>query len=185
MTSSADTLIRSWTIEFSLSPHAGDGLEREAAALVDVDLTPALPYINSELSAARYTPKLPALIWMFEDHQIGILPDRIVIDHIHENEDVNALIKAIVRVINDIWARRDGIQPRETPRSFRQPLEILALLPRSNCSQCGEPTCYSFALKLTAGLSELNRCAPLFDPSHEQAKRVSLENLLREKDPTH
>ena len=37
-------------------------------------------------------------------------------------------------------------------------LEIFKLLPKTNCKECGEPTCLAFALKLAAGKAELNAC---------------------------
>lgn len=179
-----EKLIHTWTIEFSLSPHAGNSLEMEATAWVDADLTPALPYLNAELSGSRYTPKLPALVWIYADHQIGILPDRIVVDHVHEQDDVHPVMEEIVAKINEVWSRRESIQPRHTPRAFRQPLEIYALLPQTNCKLCGEPTCYSFALKLTAGISDLVECTPLFEPGSSWESRDSLVSLLQKKDPT-
>ena len=177
-------LISTWQISYSLSPHAKDSLEMEAAALLDVDLTEALPFLNAELTGARYTPKVPALIWMFGDHQIGILKDRIVVDHVHEDEDPTTLFEQIAKIINRIWTSREAIEPRHTPRTFRQPLEIFALLPQTNCRLCGEATCYSYALKLTAGVAELTACKPLFDPHSNQEKLTRLQVLLQEKDPT-
>jgi ArsR family metal-binding transcriptional regulator len=159
-------------------------MEMEAAARVDVDLTEVLPYLNAELQGSRYTPSLPALVWMYEHHQIGILKDRIVCDHVHEEHDAEALFAAIIEQINQIWDRRESIQPRHSPRTFRQPLEIYTLLPQTNCKECGESTCYSYALKLTAGILELEECTPLFQSDYDEFKRSTLERIMLEKDPT-
>ena len=37
-------------------------------------------------------------------------------------------------------------------------IEIFKLLPKTNCKECGEPTCLAFAMKLAAGKAELNTC---------------------------
>lgn len=171
-------------LQTSRSVHSGERLEIEVAARLDVDLTPLMPYLNAELPGARYTPSIPALVWMVGDHQIGILPDRIAVDHIHEDEDPIPLLEYVARTINDIWGRREAIEPRHSPRSFRQPLEIYTLLPQTNCQLCGVQTCYNFALKLTAGLAELTECTTLFDPDADAQKRGALETLILEKDPT-
>jgi ArsR family metal-binding transcriptional regulator len=34
-------------------------------------------------------------------------------------------------------------------------MAIFKLLPQTNCKQCGEPTCYTFALKLAASQRKL------------------------------
>jgi acetyl-CoA decarbonylase/synthase complex subunit gamma len=37
-------------------------------------------------------------------------------------------------------------------------IEIFKLLPKTNCKDCGEPTCLAFAMKLAAGKAELSLC---------------------------
>ncbi len=37
-------------------------------------------------------------------------------------------------------------------------IEIFKLLPKTNCKECGEPTCLAFAMKLAAGKAELGAC---------------------------
>jgi acetyl-CoA decarbonylase/synthase complex subunit gamma len=37
-------------------------------------------------------------------------------------------------------------------------IEIFKLLPKTNCKECGEPTCLAFAMKLAAGKAELAAC---------------------------
>ena len=37
-------------------------------------------------------------------------------------------------------------------------LEIYKLLPRTNCKECGYPTCLAFAMKLAAKQAELAAC---------------------------
>jgi acetyl-CoA decarbonylase/synthase complex subunit gamma len=37
-------------------------------------------------------------------------------------------------------------------------IQIFKLLPKTNCKECGEPTCLAFAMKLAAGKAELTAC---------------------------
>ena len=37
-------------------------------------------------------------------------------------------------------------------------IEIFKLLPKTNCGECGDPTCLAFAMKLAAGKAELTAC---------------------------
>jgi acetyl-CoA decarbonylase/synthase complex subunit gamma len=37
-------------------------------------------------------------------------------------------------------------------------IQIFKLLPKTNCKECGEPTCLAFAMKLAAGKAELTLC---------------------------
>ena len=37
-------------------------------------------------------------------------------------------------------------------------IEIFKLLPKTNCGECGVPTCLAFAMSLAAGKAELSKC---------------------------
>jgi len=53
------------------------------------------------------------------------------------------------------------------------------LLPQTNFKQCGEPTCYTFALKLSASQKTLADCSPLVEPQYTE-KRSGLEAVIIE-----
>ncbi len=50
-------------------------------------------------------------------------------------------------------------------------IEIFKLLPKTNCSKCGVPTCLAFAMALAAGKAELSKCPDV----SEDAKSKLLE----------
>jgi 4Fe-4S ferredoxin len=56
-------------------------------------------------------------------------------------------------------------------------MDVYKLLPATNCKVCGQPTCFTFALKMTAGEAEPEQCAPLFTDAHRE-KRQKLLALL-------
>lgn len=41
-------------------------------------------------------------------------------------------------------------------------MELIKLLPRTNCKECGETTCMAYAAKLAKGEVRLEACKPLF-----------------------
>ena len=45
-------------------------------------------------------------------------------------------------------------------------MAIFKLLPQTNCKQCGEPTCFTFALKLAAAQKQLAACPPMVEPQY-------------------
>ena len=49
-----------------------------------------------------------------------------------------------------------------------KPLEIYKLLPKKNCKECGDPTCLTFAMKLSGGKAKPEAC-PYLD---EHAKTI-------------
>jgi acetyl-CoA decarbonylase/synthase complex subunit gamma len=47
-------------------------------------------------------------------------------------------------------------------------MAVYKLLPRTNCKACGEPTCFTFALRLAAAQAEVEACPGLFEPAQAQ-----------------
>jgi 4Fe-4S ferredoxin len=58
-------------------------------------------------------------------------------------------------------------------------MAIYKLLPQTNCKQCGEPTCYTFALKLATSQKKLADCPSLTELEFSE-KRAALENIIIE-----
>jgi acetyl-CoA decarbonylase/synthase complex subunit gamma len=52
-------------------------------------------------------------------------------------------------------------------------IEIFKLLPKTNCQECGVPTCMAFAVKLAAGQAELDACPYVSKESREKLEEAS------------
>jgi len=52
-------------------------------------------------------------------------------------------------------------------------LQIYKLLPKTNCKECGFPTCLAFAMKLAAKQAELSACPYVSDEAREQLAAAS------------
>jgi acetyl-CoA decarbonylase/synthase complex subunit gamma len=52
-------------------------------------------------------------------------------------------------------------------------IEIFKLLPKTNCKECGVPTCLAFAMALAAGKAELSACPYVSDEAKEKLQEAS------------
>ena len=52
-------------------------------------------------------------------------------------------------------------------------LQILKMLPRTNCGDCGVPTCMAFAMQLAQGKAELSQCPHVSDEAREELGEAS------------
>jgi acetyl-CoA decarbonylase/synthase complex subunit gamma len=52
-------------------------------------------------------------------------------------------------------------------------IQIFKLLPKTNCGECGVPTCLAFAMNLAAGKAELDACPYVSDEAREQLAEAS------------
>jgi len=81
----------------------------------------------------------------------------------------------IRRKINDVWSRRDQIEPSNRMRQKPPALEIYKRLPGTNCRECGEKTCMAFALRLWSGEVTPSQCKPTFEGEFVHRREALLE----------
>ena len=53
-------------------------------------------------------------------------------------------------------------------------IEIFKLLPKTNCGECGVPTCLAFAMKLAAGKAELSTCPYVSEEAKSRLEEASM-----------
>lgn len=99
--------------------------------------------------------------------------------NVEDREGAEKELRGIIDLVNRTWERRTEITPDVTTRQRPTPMAIYKLLPRTNCKQCGEPTCYSFALKLAVSQKKLADCPPLSEPQNAE-KLGALEEIVIE-----
>ena len=59
------------------------------------------------------------------------------------------------------------------------PLDVFNLLPKTNCGECGEDTCFAFATKVADRKVDLEQCTPLYEEAQYKENQDKLEVLLR------
>jgi ArsR family metal-binding transcriptional regulator len=161
-----------------LSPPCLPGAEQwSATAALGDDIGAVLPYLNATLKGAIYNHAAHALIWRMDGHTIAIRPHEIAISNLLDRESATTEVKRVVDLVNRTWEHRAEITPSAEMRQRLKPMEVYKLLPATNCKACGQPTCFTFALKVTAGEAEPEQCPLLFTEPHRE-KRDRLLELL-------
>lgn len=159
-------LIEKYDIEV-FTPPCEPGAERfSAIARLTVDISEVLPYLNATLRGAVYLPEAKALTWKKGGHNIAFHAYEIAISNAEDRESAERELRGIIDLVNRTWERRAEITPDFATHQRPTPMAIYKLLPRTNCKQCGEPTCYSFALKLATSQKKLADCPILSTPQY-------------------
>jgi ArsR family metal-binding transcriptional regulator len=154
-------LIKQYELEV-FTPPCDPGAERYSArAHLAVDISAVLPFLNASLEGAYYHPGAPALTWKKGGHNYAFHARQIAVSNIMDRENAAEEIKRLVALVNRTWEGREAITPNFAVRPRPTSMAIHRLLPQTNCRACGEPTCYTFALKLAAGQRTLEDCPPL------------------------
>jgi ArsR family metal-binding transcriptional regulator len=147
-------------------------------ATFDTDISLVFPYLNSELGGWDYNQtKQVVLLKLSDGKWVTLQPHEIAIRGARDIEESHALLAWIKGQINDIYERRDSIPPRYTGQAGLKIMEILKLLPLTNCKACGYATCMAYAAALREGEISLPDCPPLWEAKHEE-KRSKLQAYL-------
>ncbi len=170
-------LIEKFDLEV-FTPPCDPGSERYAArARLFVDISEILPYLNASLRGAVYLPSASALTWKKGGHNVAFHAFEIATSNVEDRDGAEKELKGLINLVNGIWERRSEITPDTTTRQRPTSMAIFKLLPQTNCKQCGEPTCYTFALKLVTAQKNVTDCPLLDEPKYEE-KRVALEEIM-------
>lgn len=104
---------------------------------------------------------------------VTLHPKEIAINILKDEAEADAILEWLKGQVNETWRRRNEIKPSFGIIPKPRVIEILKLLPKSNCGRCGHPTCMVYAVKVSDRNSQLEDC-PLLD---EAGKRKIQEYL--------
>ena len=150
-----------------------------AIATFEADISPSFPYVNAELGGWDYDQTNQVLLLKLSDGKwITLHPQKIAIRGARDIEEAHALLEWIKGQINDIYDRRDHITPRYVSQAGLKIMEILKLLPLTNCKLCGYATCMAYAAALREGEISLQACKPLWEEKYRE-KREKLQAYLQ------
>jgi ArsR family metal-binding transcriptional regulator len=150
-----------------------------AIATFEADISPSFPHVNAELGGWDYDQANQVLLLKLSDGKwITLHPQKIAIRGARDLEEAQALLFWIQAQINDIYERRETITPRYVSQAGLKIMEILKLLPMTNCKMCGYAACMAYAAALREGEISLHDCPPLWEKKFQE-KRQKLEAYLQ------
>jgi ArsR family metal-binding transcriptional regulator len=130
-------------------------------AHLDQDITDALPYLNATLGGFEYLKNPPAVTFRIQGRILTVHPREIAVNALRDEEEADKILEWLRREINDAWENRDEITPNYEGAPKPKILEILKLLPKTNCHECGQPTCMVFATLAAQGVKDADDCPAL------------------------
>jgi ArsR family metal-binding transcriptional regulator len=141
-------------------------------------ISQVLPYLNAVIKNAVYTPEVPNLNFKIERGAISLTPQEMRVGQVTCEEDATKVLDYVKELINNTWEKRESITPIYERKESIKAKDILDLLPKTNCRNCGLPTCFAFAMALINGRKHLEDCSVLGKPELIQ-DREALARLLQ------
>lgn len=156
-------LLENYRLEIFNSACDPDAMSVHCHAHLDQDIGPVLPYLNSVLGGFIYVQEPPSVTFKAHGKLISVHRRKIAINALKDEAEAQKIVAWLQREINDAWENRSRITPSYQGSPRPQLIEILKLLPKSNCRKCGLPTCMVFAAQAVDGVRSAEACPELTD----------------------
>jgi ArsR family metal-binding transcriptional regulator len=137
-------------------------------AALNEDISGALPYVNAILGGTQYFNDPPEVMFHHQGRIIKVGAREIAINALKDKEEADRILEWLRSEINQAWENRSEISPCYTGKTKPKLMEILRLLPKTNCRKCGQPTCMVFAAQLVEGGRGVAHCPELNDDNREK-----------------
>jgi ArsR family metal-binding transcriptional regulator len=141
-------------------------------------LTDVIPYLASLPNVIAYHPEACALTIRRQHGFITLNADKVYITQVKDVGEGLELLKALADAINATWEHRAELVAATVMRSAPRLLDIWALLPQTNCKQCGEATCMAFAAALLQRMKLLAECPVLGSDPASDERQAALNSML-------
>jgi ArsR family metal-binding transcriptional regulator len=154
-------LLKSYRKEI-FRPECNPGFESlHCIAHLDQDVSAVLPFLNAVLGGFEYLKDPPAVMFRVHGKLITVHGTQIAVNALHDEVEADKILEWLKREINSAWENRELITPSCEGQPKPKVLDILRLLPKTNCRDCGEPTCMVFAVRLAEGVKGPESCTAL------------------------
>jgi len=144
-------------------------------AHLDQDIGEVIPYLNAELGGFEYLKDPPTVTFKNHGRLITVHSDKIAINALQDEAEADKILEWLKREINETWDKRADITPSYEGTPKPKIIEILRLLPKTNCRECDRPTCMVFAVHMAEGIKSAEDC-----PSLDADKKAELEAYMQQ-----
>ena len=154
-------LLQTYRLEIFNNECMPGAMSVQCIAHLDQDVGPALPYLNTVLGGFEYIDDPPAVTFRVHGKLITVHGRRIAANALKDEAEARKIVEWLKREFNSAWQDRENITPSTESAPRPQIIEILKHLPRTNCRECGQPTCLVFATRLAEGAKGVEACPPI------------------------
>lgn len=161
-------LLENYELEIFNSKCNPGAMSVHCFAHLSQDVSAVLPYLNTVLGGFEYTKDPPSVTFKSQGKLITVHGRKIAVNALKDEVEARKIVEWLKREINDAWERRDHIEPCEQGTPRPKVIDILKILPKTNCKACGEPTCMVFSVRVAEGAKDSRSC-PYLSPDARTA----------------
>ena len=139
-------------------------------AKLNEDVGAVLPYLNAVLGGTHYFNDPPEVMFHHHGKIIKVGSSEIAVNALSDEDEADRILEWLKTEINQAWKNRAMISPCYTGKTKPKLMEILKLLPKTNCRKCAQATCMAFAALVMEGGRAATHCPEL---TYENATKLS------------
>ena len=140
------------------------------------DVSRVLPYLNTVLGGSLFIQDPPSVTFRAHGKLITVHAREIFVNALVDEVEADRILQWLAKEINDAWDQRGDIEPCFEGKPVPRMIDVLRLLPKTNCTQCREPTCTVFALRACEGVKTADDC-PALDARGREALAAHLSRF--------
>ncbi len=144
----------------------------------DRSLTEVIPFLATLPGIIAFNPETYTLTFRRQPGFVTLNPESVYITQVRNTDEGLELLTALRDAINATWEQRHNLKPATKKKQAPHHLDIYALLPQTNCKQCGDATCLAFAVNLILHKRALEDCSPLQRDIAFTDRRATLKAML-------
>ena len=122
------------------------------------DVSPLFPYIHRIIESSLYFEKPLYIQFDLEGYHCALYPDNLSAGMFENREQAIEFFEKLSSFLNDIAEKKDSIAPNHNFHKPRPVFDIFKMLPKTNCKECGFPTCMAFAAAVSKNETDLHKC---------------------------
>ncbi len=158
---------------------------------LDSDIRAVFPFINGAVEKVRYQLRPLHVRFLYREVACTLYPKEAMAAPLRGRDHAVAYIDALIVFLNNLYERRSALTPSH--KLYQPPVsvvDIVKMLPLTNCRKCGYPTCMAFAAAIRKGKALPEDCPdfaapitickiyPVFGPEGALESTLSIESGL-------
>jgi DNA-binding CsgD family transcriptional regulator/ArsR family metal-binding transcriptional regulator len=127
------------------------------------------PYINAVVEGAEYSTTPEFIRFIHDGHLCLLYGHEGAFTPVADYAGATDFLQLLLDFLENIRTRTEEIVPDHRSYSPTSPVDVLKLLPKSNCHKCGYPSCLAFAAAVSRQKASPGSCPYLVKPLEERS----------------